>query len=238
MQGLAENTEKLFEGISKLPSLIGFTLIGGSALSVQVNKRLSEDLDFCKWSNNLKKDKPTVDWPKIEKELATVGTIDSRDILGFDQVNFVVSGVRVSFITKQDNLSPVKHPVKILNNIIAADIDALGVMKVEVILRRSEFRDYYDIYSILKEGRSLKELVASASNYSNHRLKTKDALNFLSNGKKFRIDSTFHLLKPFYKIDNQGIEDYIKAAIKKEYPLETPTVNIPFKNKNNKGTSM
>jgi hypothetical protein len=219
MQGLAEKTEKLFEGISKLSSLKGYTLIGGTALSLQINKRLSEDLDFCKWSVNLKKDKPTVDWPKIEKELATVGTIDSRDVLGFDQVNFVVSGVKVSFITKQDNLSPVKHPVKILQNIIAADIDALGAMKVEVILRRSEFRDYYDIYSILKEGRLLKELVTGASKYSNHLLKSRDALIFLSDGRKFRMNSTFHLLKPFYKIDNLGIEDYIKDAIKKEYPL-------------------
>ena len=148
-----------------------------------------------------------------------MGTIDSRDILGFDQVNFVVSGVKISVITKQDNLSPVKHPVKILHNIIAADIDALGVMKVEVILRRSEFRDYYDIYSILMERRSLKDLVTGASNYSNHRLKSRDALNFLSDGRRFRMNNTFHLLKPFYKIDHLGIEDYIKAEIKREYPV-------------------
>ena len=61
MQGLAEKTEKLFEKISNLASLKGYTLIGGTALSLQINKRLSEDLDFCKWSTNLKKDKPTVD---------------------------------------------------------------------------------------------------------------------------------------------------------------------------------
>ncbi len=206
-----------------------YTLIGGTALALQINKRNSEDLDFCKWSTNLRKDKPTIDWPKIEKELATIGSIDVRDVLDFYHVNFIVSGVKVSFIAKQENLSPVKKPVKILNNIIASDINSLGVMKVEVILRRREFRDYYDIYSILKEGHSLKELISGASNYSNHRLKSKDALNFLSNGKNFRLDSNFKLLNPVYKIDNQGIEDFIKAAIIKEYPIENTPNNIPFK---------
>ena len=235
MQGLAEKTEKIFEQISLLPCLIGYTLIGGTALSLQINKRKSEDMDFCKWSTHLRNDKPTVDWPEIEKELSAIGAIDVRDVLGFDHVNFVVSGVKISFIAKQENLSPVKVPVKILNNIIAADIAALGVMKVEVILRRSEFRDYYDIYSILKEGFSLNELVTGASNYSNHRLKVKDALNFLSDGKKFRLDNNFNLLIPYYKIDNHGIEDFIKVAIKKEYPIEHTTNNKPFKNENNKG---
>ena len=217
MRGLADNTEKIIEKVSLLPCLVDYTLIGGTALSLQINKRLSEDLDFCRWTINIKKDKPTVDWPRIEKELTSIGTIDTLDVLGFDQVNFIVSGVKLSFITKQENLSPVKNPVKILNNLIAADIDALGMMKVELILRRSEFRDYYDIYSILKEGRSLKEIVSGASSYSNHRLKSRDALNFLSNGKKYKIKSNFQLLKPVYQIDSQGIEDYIKAIIKKEY---------------------
>ena len=31
----------------------GYTLIGGSALSLQIGKRLSENLDFCKWSTNV-----------------------------------------------------------------------------------------------------------------------------------------------------------------------------------------
>ena len=90
-------------------------------------------------------------------------------------------------------------------------------MKIELILRRSEFKDYYDIYSILQEGISLKELVLAASKYSNHLLKTRDALSFLSNGINFRIDKSFTLLDPFYDIDHKGIEEYIKSAIRKEF---------------------
>lgn len=217
MQGLTKDTAKIFRAISLLSCLKGYILIGGSALSLQINKRKSEDLDFCVWTKKLKKEKPAVDWPAIENELETAGRIESRDILGFDQVNFIVGGVRITFVAKLENLSPVNKPVSILNNIYAADIRAIGAMKIELILRRSEFRDYYDIYSILKEGVALKDIVSGAVKYSNHRLKTRDALAFMSNGSNFRPDKGFTLLEPVYDIDHKGIEEYIKSLIRKEY---------------------
>ena len=223
MQGLAEKTEKLFEAVSKLNCLNGYTLIGGTALSLQIDKRLSEDLDFCKWSTSLKNDKPTVDWPQIEKELDTIGIIEKRDVLGFDQVNFIVSGVKLSFLTKQDNLSPVKNAITILNNIKVADLDSIGAMKIEVMLRRSEWRDYYDIYSILKEGKSLKSMIGEACVYSNRRLRTKDALNFLSNSNNYKKEKDFHLLQPKYDVDSATIEQLIKSKIKYEYAPEPPS---------------
>lgn len=238
MQGLTDNTNKIFKVLSKLNCINGYTLIGGTAISLQINKRLSEDLDFCRWSTNLKKDKPTVDWPTIEKELSTIGTIDSRDILGFDQVNFIVSGVKISFLAKQENLSPVKNFVSILNNIKAADLDSLGAMKVEVMLRRSVWRDYYDIYSLLKEGKSLKDMIDGASSYSNRRLKTRDALNFLSNSHNYKKEKDFHLLKPFYDIDGKAIEELIKSEIKKEYIFDIPSVDQSKGKNNKKGLSM
>lgn len=220
MNGLTKNTEKIFEAVSLLDSIKDYTLIGGTAISLQIGKRLSEDLDFCKWSTNLKKDKPSVNWPQIKKELETIGKIEKLDVLGFDQVNFVVASVKISFLIKQGNLSPVNTLVPILNNIKAADLHSLGSMKVELVLRRSNFKDYYDIYSLLKEGLSLKTIVEGASKYSNHILKTRDALSFLSNGSNYKKGRDFDLLKPVYDITNKTIEDLVKSVIKKEYPLQ------------------
>jgi hypothetical protein len=221
MQGLTERTNDIFEAISVLNCISGYTLIGGSALSLQIGHRLSEDLDFCRWSTNLKTDQPTVDWPQINKELGTIGPVENIDVLGFDQVNFIVSGVKISFLTKQENLSPIVHVVPILNNIVAADLDSIGAMKVEVMLRRSEWRDYYDIYSILREGVSLKSMIAGAGNYSRHRLKTRDALNFLSNSSNYKKEKNFELLKPMYNDDGKEIEEYIQAIIRKEFLHES-----------------
>ena len=38
-----------------------------------------------------------VDWVAIEKELLKVGKIEARDIWDIDHVEFVVSGVKISF---------------------------------------------------------------------------------------------------------------------------------------------
>lgn len=219
MKGLAKQTEAVFYSVSALPGIKDYTLIGGTALSLQVNHRKSEDLDFCIWTRNPKTDRPTVNWPVIERQLQSIGVIETRDILGFDQVNFVVNGVRISFITKQENTSPVKKPVPILNHILAADVPAIGAMKIELMMRRSEFRDYYDIYSILREGHSLKTMVNAATRYSNHRLKTRNALAHLVNGAFYRKEKDFALLEPIYDVDEVDIERFMADLIIREYEM-------------------
>ncbi len=217
LKGLTANTEKVFRKLTDLQCINDYTLIGGTALALQIGKRLSEDLDFCKWSINLKTDKPEVDWYSIETELNTIGNVEGKDILGFDQANFIFEGVKLSFIAKQHNLSPVVQSSKIINTHIA-DIEAIGAMKVEVCMRRSNFRDYYDIYSILKEGFSLKIIINKAIKYSNNTLKTRDALHFLTNSKRFKQDKNFNLLEPVYNITPEEIEEYIKEIVLNEYP--------------------
>jgi hypothetical protein len=149
--------------------------------------------------------------------LNAIGEVESRDILGFDQVNFIVNGVKISFIAKQTNLSPVKSSVPILNNIKAADLDSIGAMKIELILRRNVWRDYYDIYSLLQEGKSLKTMIEIAGIYSNRKLKSRDALNFLSNGNNYKKEHNFNLLNPVYNVNSKEIEELIKLKIKEEY---------------------
>ena len=219
MNGLMQKNEKIFEEISKLDCIKDYTLIGGTAISLQIGKRLSEDLDFCKWSTNLKTDNPAVDWPLIQKQLETIGKINKVEVLGFDQVDFFVNDIKITFLTLHKRLSPVTELVPILNNIKAADLVSLGVMKVELILSRREFRDYYDIYSLLKEGQSLKSMVDGASKYSNRTLKTRNVLSFLANGSNYKRGKDFDILKPVYDITSKGIEDLIKSIIKIEYPV-------------------
>jgi hypothetical protein len=67
--GIRDNTartEKVFEALSHLPFIREYTLIGGSALAMQIHHRLSENLGFCIWTRNVKKEKPEVDWPSIQ----------------------------------------------------------------------------------------------------------------------------------------------------------------------------
>lgn len=212
MKGLAPHTQPVFVAVSKLDCIKPYLLVGGTALSLQIGTRQSEDLDFMKW-RAFKNEKMEVAWHQIEKELAGIGEIQHKDILDIDHVEYWVNGVKLSFYACP-KYSPVNKPVVCLNNIRLADVKAIGAMKMEVMLRRSNFRDYYDIYSILKSGESIHDLVALALSYSGHRLKSKNLLAMLTNGNRFMRDAHFEQLAPVYAVTPQEIEAFIKACLR------------------------
>jgi predicted nucleotidyltransferase component of viral defense system len=214
MQGLSDETGRIFEQISKLDFIKDYYLIGGTALALQTGHRLSEDLDFCKWQQP---DKSEINWLQILQELFSIFKSVEPDILGFNQVNFYADKTKISFYANQFYRSPIQRAIKFLNNIMIPDIETIGVMKLEVMLRRSNFKDYYDIYTILKEGISLKAMIIKATWYSNHILKTKDILNFISDGNNFKKDKQFALLEPKYTVSEKEIEDFVKDIILREY---------------------
>jgi predicted nucleotidyltransferase component of viral defense system len=215
MYGLAPHSVEIFDKIAALECIKPYILVGGTVLSLQLHTRLSQDLDFQSWKST-DKQKAEVEWVKIEKELSGIGTIQQREIWDFDHVEFVVSGVKISFYAC-NKFSPVIKPVLIKENLQLADIKAIGAMKMEVMLRRSNFRDYYDIYSILKAGINLKEVIALSLNYSEHILSTKNLLALLTDSSRFNIDKSFELLNPVYKVTPIEIENYLKVCVKSQF---------------------
>lgn len=214
MKGLAPHTQQVFEAVSKLECIKPYLLVGGTALSLQIGTRQSEDLDFMKWRNS-KDEKMEVAWYQIEKELSKIGDVQHRDILDIDHVEFILNDVKFSFYACS-KYSPVDKPIHCLNNINLADIKSIGAMKMEVMLRRSNFRDYYDIYSILKTGIPISELISLTLNYSGHRMKSKNLLAILTNSTRFTRDANFEQLAPIYSVTAQEIEDYIKFLLLKD----------------------
>ena len=55
IRGLSQNASLIIESFSTINALKDYYLIGGTALSLQIDHRLSEDLDFCKWVPDTKK---------------------------------------------------------------------------------------------------------------------------------------------------------------------------------------
>ncbi len=148
-RGLTANIDAIIDQVAQLECIKPYILCGGTALAMQIGHRKSEDLDFMMWRIS-KTEKPEVDWNAIEKELKEkIGEIENFNMLGFDQVEFLVKGVKFSFFVS-DNYSPVSSPVDYLGNIRLADIESIMAMKMEVMLRRMKFRDYYEIYCILQ----------------------------------------------------------------------------------------
>lgn len=214
MNGLAAHTSTIFESVTKLDCIKPFVLVGGTALSLQLGTRLSEDLDFMSWRKS-RTDKCEVDWVGIKKELEQIGIVEKCDILDLDHVEFLVNGVKLSFYANPLK-SPVTEAVHYLNNLYLADLTAIGAMKMEVMLRRSKHRDYYDIYSLLKHGIKLSDMISLALKYSGHKLKTKNLLAMLTRSDRFQADLNFASMEPVYSVSPKEIEDYIKEKLRED----------------------
>ncbi len=211
-QGLTTNIEAIIEQVAQLECIKPYILCGGTALAIQIGHRKSEDLDFMMWRIS-KTEKPEVNWNAIERELKEkIGEIENFNMLGFDQVEFVVRGVKFSFFVS-DNLSPVTAPTEYLGNIRLADIESIMAMKMEVMLRRMKFRDYYDIYCMLQEGYSIHNGIEKALNISRHRLSSKNIIAMLLGGQ-FIPDNNFATLEPKYDVTKEQIREYIMQKLK------------------------
>jgi hypothetical protein len=212
MNGLTEPTAAIFEQVSKLQCIKEYTLIGGTALALHLQHRLSEDLDFCRWrssSNPL-----SVDWFAIKKELSTIGQV-SANVLDFNQCDFVVSGVKVSFYANNKYKAPESlQPQPLLNNLKIADVASIGVMKMEVMSRRTTHRDYYDMYAILASGVPLSAIIAGAGRYSLHTLHTKTMLAILTSAEGISVDPHFSHLHPAYSITLKQMEEAISEHVR------------------------
>lgn len=212
MIGLAPQTSEVFERITRLNCIRPFVLVGGTALSLQINKRQSEDLDFMCWKKSAK-DKSEVPISAINRELEAIGRVDSMEIGSFDFVEFVVEGVKLSFYAAPRKQIPSMQVIPFMNNLQLADIKSIGAMKMEAMLRRSKFRDYYDIYSILNKGVDIQEMINMALEHSGHLLKRKNLLAILTDGERFRKDKAFMQLNPVYDVTPYDIQEYIKQKL-------------------------
>lgn len=213
MEGLAPQTSDIFNKVTQLECINEFVLVGGTALSLQLKTRNSEDLDFMKWRES-KNERMEVDWPNIQKELDTIGELQHSEIMGFDHVEFKVSNVKFSFYASE-RYAPNMEIVSYENNLRLANPAAIGAMKMEVLMRRSNFRDYYDIYSILRSGVDFKSMMDNALQHSGHKLKSKNLIAMLTNSTRFQIDSNFQQMQPKYNVTPEQIEEYIKEQIAK-----------------------
>lgn len=126
---------------------------------------------------------------------------------------FVVDGVKLSFYAAPRKQLSTMQPIVFKNNLRIADVRTIGALKMGVMLRRAKFRDFYDLYSILKSGIDIQELIPLALEHSDHKLKLKNLLAMITNGDFFSRDSQFEKLSPIYDVTPTDIQEYIKAQL-------------------------
>jgi hypothetical protein len=142
--------------------LSGFTLIGGSALSLQLNHRLSEDLDLAFSGPELPRARLETFVESARRDGFRFARNDDQaaleefvqggmDLLDFQQDFLVNNAVKVSFFTPENSL------IKVLvfdtaPQVRLASVPELFRAKCLVSARRSKSRDWLDLYILMTKG--------------------------------------------------------------------------------------
>lgn len=123
-----------------LPYLGDYVLGGGTALTLQINHRKSFDFDFFS-SHQISKN-------FLEKLSGTIPianvSVDSADELTF----FTKNEIKVTFLHYPfGKIFPLE---RLANGLRLFGVKDIAIKKAYTIGRRGEYRDYFDLYSILK----------------------------------------------------------------------------------------
>ncbi len=137
---LPHNTKKLLETFqdSKPGFLQKFYLSGGTALSLQLGHRESEDLDFFTQDNF----RPEA----LQEALVKYGTLQQTE-LAKGTLNTFIQGVKLQFL---EYPYPLIEPFKSWNNIQISSVADIACTKLQTIGMRGSKKDFIDIYFILQ----------------------------------------------------------------------------------------
>lgn len=213
-QGLKLETIPVFETVSEMDAIKGLYLCGGTAQSIQMMHRKSEDLDFELLGT--RKERPQLDFSAISNAVSSIYPDCRKEFLGRNQLQIFVNGnVKLSFF-RPENAVPELSKGFVYNNIVTPTLQELLGMKLFTISVRSAFRDLYDIYALLKEDYDLEQGVAYAGRFSRHTLHSKTIYSILLNDNYFHKPENFELLEPKYQVEVGDIVSFIKEYIEEK----------------------
>jgi len=173
-----------------------FYMVGGTAIALHIGHRRSIDFDlFC--SSKLVKS-------RVKNTLNKLPFKQQLLFEDFDQLHKLINGVKFTFFSFPYS---IKHDVKIDSIITIPDLLTLASMKAFALGRRSKWKDYVDLYFIIKDYFPVKEISEEANK------------NFPSqfSEKLFREQLAFHkdidYSEPVEYIGEEIPEDVIKQFL-------------------------
>lgn len=203
---LPKATEAVWNALRGMQELSGFVLVGGTALTLRIGHRVSEDLDFARKGLRLPRERLERMVAELEarglecdhhddvaayEEFSESG-LDLRDY----QQDFVMGeGVKVTFF------APGAAMAKVIADLVepqprVATLEEIFRTKCLAVSERSRTRDWFDLFVLLRDhGFSMRDFVRAfeiAESLGSCEL----AMERLCNGQPSRADAGFKALLP------------------------------------------
>ena len=174
-----------------------FYLVGGTAIALQLGHRRSIDFDLFKQSN--------LNTSRTLKKLnaAKISYVVTRRV--FEQINLVMNTVKITFF---------QYPYAIEANldfektVRMPDLLTLAAMKAYALGRRAKWKDYVDLYFLLRDCFTLDQIVQKADTLFGQ----------MFSGKLFRSQLAFHKdidfsepveFMPGFEVNEQNVKDFL-----------------------------
>ena len=199
---LLPNTETLLlKMIDGCDFLDKYVLVGGSALTLHLCHRKSEDLDFFTYDDSFDK----------QEIFEYLKQFENKEILNQtdEQVDLMLNGVKVTFFNARWSfLKPKK-----IEKFNLSSLESIAAMKINVLFLRAKYRDYYDIYFLVKKSMSLKKIFECS-------LDILEGINF----KLFSVallytddieDDNIEYLEPIEMLTKEKIRDFFQLELNK-----------------------
>ena len=199
---LPKTATLLNELIDTAPFLKHYTFVGGSALALYLCHRKSEDLDFFTYKEGF------FDRAQIRNYIARFeqkAIVNESD----EQIDLLIDGVKVTFFNaKWSFLQPMG-----VESFNLASLEAIAAMKANVLFLRAKYRDYYDLYFLVKKMgiRTVFEAAKQSVPGLTYKLFC-ISLNYIDD---IADDSIDHL-QPAEKVTKKEIRDFFQKRMKQD----------------------
>ena len=131
-----------------------YYLVGGTAVALYIGHRKSIDFDLFT-ASPLNKKKISSEIKKLKQEVKPLYFDD-------DQQHYLINGVKITFLYYP---YPIEHSIKFHDFISLPSLLDLAAMKAFALGRRSKWKDYVDLYFILKGYYSMEQIIERATFY-------------------------------------------------------------------------
>jgi len=207
---IPNDTKKVFDTLSKSSFINNYTLVGGTALSLQINHRLSEDLDFIF-------DGELLNINSIKRSISSLFRY-SRVIKQNHkyQIDFIINNTKVTFFTTDAVLIPFsvkEHSFK-YSKLNIANVDIIATLKMVALSQRNTIRDYYDLYFISKYHTGLNNIIENTKKLFPNISPITYTETLVYTDDIPEIDLSAHL-NPKENITKEKITDYFTKELKK-----------------------
>ncbi|HBE43743.1 MAG TPA: hypothetical protein DDW27_21635 [Bacteroidales bacterium] len=128
-----------------------FYLVGGTAIALHIGHRRSVDFDLFSRSGLNKK--------LIRNKLSGIPFKITRLSEDTDQIHFLINNIKVTFFNFPFSID---HPLRLESSLTIPSLLTLASMKAYALGRRAKWKDYVDLYHIIRNFHTIEEISAEA----------------------------------------------------------------------------